>query len=262
MVAIPVKEDALDIARDEGGLFRGILITLALLVVAASAAVTMNLIVLLGEERSREVAMLSALGARKDTIRRLFVWEAGVYSAVAAVLGSIAALPFADGLAGLIADHFAEINAGRGQEQVSLVLDARPITIVAGVVIVLGIALLTARAASRRIAGLDVEATLRGAPPALGTAPQSSRRIFGTTAAGLLFLGMGLTAPDAADLLRFTGLSLLLTSWWLRSRHRIPPGLHRDRLDARARQAQASAGASSHRLCSAISAGDCNRASV
>jgi putative ABC transport system permease protein len=234
LVAIPVKEDALDIARDEGGLFRGILITLALLVVAASAAVTMNLIVLLGEERSREIAVLSALGARRDAIRRLFVWEASVYAAIAAVVGTLAALPFADALAGLIADHFADINAGRGQEQVSLVLDARPLTITAGIAIVLAIALLTARAASRRIANLDVEATLRGSPPALPPAPNSPRRVARTTTAGLLVLGMGITAPDAADLLRFTGLSLLLAAWWLRLRQRTETGPQRDRLDTRA----------------------------
>ena len=233
-IAIPVKEDALDIARDEGGLFRGILITLALLVVAASAAVTKNLIVLLGEERSREIALLSVLGARKDVIRRLFVWEASVYAIAAVVVGTLAALPFADALAGLIADHFAEINAGRGQEQVSLVLDARPVTIAVGIALVLVIALLTARSAARRIGALDVESVLRGAPPVLPPTPHSTRRIAGTTAVGLLFLGMGITAPDAGDLLQFTGLSLLLTSWWLRVRHRNQPGPERDRIDTRA----------------------------
>ena len=54
LVSVEAKEDALDLAADEGGLFSGILLTLALLVVAASAAVTVNLIVLLGQERARE----------------------------------------------------------------------------------------------------------------------------------------------------------------------------------------------------------------
>lgn len=234
VVAITVKEDALDIARDEGGLFRGILMTLALLVVGASAAVTANLIVLLGQERSREVAVLRALGARPRVVQRLLVWEAAVYAIVASVVGALLALPFAGWLARTISDHFASINAGRGREQVELVLDARLATVATGVLLVVLVALGTARAAARRVAGMDLESSLRGAAPTLAPPDRSDRRVRNLAAAGLLTLGMGLTAGDGGDLLRFLGLTLLLTALWVRERHRVAAGAGRDRVDTRA----------------------------
>jgi ABC-type lipoprotein release transport system permease subunit len=234
LIQLPVKEDALDIARDEGGLFRGILLTLAFLVVVTSAAVTANLIVLLGQERSREVTALRALGMRRRSIRRLFSWEATVYAVVAAALGSAAAIPVAGWLARSISDHFASISAGRGREQVELVLDARPLTIAIGVLIVIGVALFSARSAGRRVAALEMDESLRGAPPALPAEDRGERRVRVTTGTALFLLGMGLTASDAGDLLRFLGLSLLLVSAWLRRRRRAPRGPERERIDTRA----------------------------
>lgn len=238
LVAIEAKEAALDIARDEGGLFRGILLTLALLVVAASAVVTVNLIVLLGQARAREVALLRVLGARQRDVRWLFVLEAGLYAVVAAVVGTAIAVPLGDLLAGAIAEHFAGISAGRGREQVELALTARPGTVAAGVLAVLLVSLGTVRAAARRVAGISTDEVLRGGPPLLPGLTSSDRRTRWTRAGGLLVLGMGITAADAGDLLTFTGLSLLLASAWLTRRHGFAagpaPGVRRRRLDERA----------------------------
>src|SRR5687768_15774643 len=103
----------------------------------ASAVVTVNLVVLLGQERSGEIAVLRALGARQATVARLFTLEAGVYALVATVLGAVLAVAVADVLAASIADHFASISAGRGREQVDLALQARPATVVIGAIAVL-----------------------------------------------------------------------------------------------------------------------------
>ncbi len=235
VVAVPVKADAMDIATDEGGLFSGILLTLALLVVLAAVAVTANLVVLLGQERGREVALLRAVGARAATIRRLFTLEVTAYGLLAAVVGVVLAMPLADLLAGGLADHFASIESGRGRELVELDLVADPGVVATGVVVVMVVVLATARAAARRLAQVDVAAVLRGAPARLPAPRPGARRAAGTNGAGLLLLGMGLTAEDGADLLLVLGLTLLLIAWWLRRRGR--PGLDpaaRSVLDERA----------------------------
>ena len=232
--AAEAKEDALDVAREEGGLFRGILVTLALLVVLAAAVVAGNLLVLLGQERAAEVAALRAVGARTATVRRLLTAEGTAYAAVAAVLGAVAAFALADLLAGALADHFAGINAGRGREQVELALTARPATVATGLVLVLGVGLLTARAAARRVAALPLDEVLRGAPALLGGPGSSERRQRWTLLAGVLVLGMGLTAEAGGDLLRFLGASLLLVAWWLRARSAAPDADARRRTDERA----------------------------
>ena len=234
LVSVEAKEDALDLAADEGGLFSGILLTLALLVVAASAAVTVNLIVLLGQERAREVAVMRAIGVAQRHVRRLFVAEAAVYALLAAVVGVALALPLAGWLATTIADHFGAIEAGRGRELVDLDLTPDPAAIVSGIVTVLVVALVTAWSAGRRLAGLDVADVLRGGPPVLGTPDRGERRLAVTRGVGLLTLGMGLTAGDGGDLLRYVGVSLLLVAWWLHLRHRLPAGAERTRLDERA----------------------------
>jgi putative ABC transport system permease protein len=227
LVVTPVKEEALEIARDEGGLFRGILLTLALLVMAASVAVAINLLVALGEQRAREIAVLRAGGARRRVVERLLTAEGAVYAAAAAVVGAAVGPLLADRLAQRLADHFASINIGRGHEQVALALDARPVTIVVGAVVVFVVAVLAARAAARRVAYIDIDATLRGQP--VGAVPVlSPRRPFIFAAAGLLVAGMGLTASDGGDFLRFAGITLLLSAWWLRARRRTA---NRARLD-------------------------------
>jgi putative ABC transport system permease protein len=229
LAVTPVKEEALEIARDEGGLFRGILLTLALLVMAASVGVAINLLVLLGEQRAREIAMLRASGARRNVVERLLTAEGSVYAVVAALVG-IAAGPFlANLLARRLADHFASINIGRGHEQVALALDARPVTIAIGAVVVFVVALLAARSAARRVSRLDIDASLRGQVAAAERALSPRRPIY-VAAAGLLFAGMGLTASEAGDFLRFAGITLLLAAWWLYARRRSPD---RARLDRR-----------------------------
>ena len=224
VVAVPVKADAMDTAAEEGGLFSGILLTLALLVVAAAVAVTSNLVILLGQARAREVALLRAMGTRARTVRRLFTTEVALLGLLAGVIGVLLALPLAHLLAGAIADHFASIEAGRGRELVDLELTADPAAVATGVGVVMTVVVLTARAAARRLAALDPTAVLRGAPPVLPAPDRGARRATTTGGAGLLLLGMGLTATTAGDLLRFLGLSLLLVAWWVHARHRRDVG--------------------------------------
>lgn len=217
--AVAAREDALESARDEGGMFRGILLTLALLVAGASVAVTVQLLVLLGQERSPELAALRALGVRRRAVAQLLAAEGVVYAVVAALVGAALGVPLASLLAGALADHFAAITAGRGREQVELVLTARPATVATALLLVLTAGALAATAAARRLAGQPVDAALRGAAggPSLDLPARRPGRVLG---AGLFLAGAGTTATVAGDLLRFAGLSLLLTAGWLTLRRR------------------------------------------
>jgi putative ABC transport system permease protein len=231
LAAAPVKEDAYDIAEDEGSQFRGILLTLAFLVVAAAVAVTINLVALLGEARSAEVAVLRALGATRRRVARLLTVEGAVYAVVAVLAGTLVAVPLSALVARALAEHFAAIGEGRGREQVALVLDARPASIVIGALLVLVVAVVAVDRGARRVAAMDIDAMLRGAPHAAPPEPAGTRRPLLAWSAGLLLLGMGLGGGGGGDFLRFLGLSLLLLTWWLRARRCTAD---RRRLDTRA----------------------------
>jgi len=220
--AVAVKREALAIADDESGQFIGIFASLALLVALGSAALTVNLIVLLGYERSREVALLRAMGASKRTVTALLCAEGAVYTVVASAAGTVLAVPLGSLLAARVAAHFASIELGRGREFATVAAELRPAALAVAVVLVLGIGLFTVFVAARRVASLDVERVLRGLPPSVAArAPSGGRRPALAAGAGLLLLGMGITATSGAGFLRFAGLSLLMVAVWLHARRTV-----------------------------------------
>jgi putative ABC transport system permease protein len=227
----PVAEDALEIADDEGGQFRSILLTLAALVVAAAMVATIQMLIALAEDRSREIGVLRALGTPRRSIVRVVTVEALVYAVVAVILGTLVALPVANGIAGLLADHFAALSAGRGREQVALLPLVDPATLVVGAVIVAGAAAMAGRSAGRRLADVAPDTLLRGPIVQLPERPLSPRRPVVVAMTGSLLLGTGLGGGAASDALRYMGLTLLLTAWWL---HRRRSAEVRERIDRRA----------------------------
>ncbi len=230
LVAAPVAEDTLDIAEDEGGQFRSILLTLAALVLAAAMIAAIQMLIALAEDRSREIAILRALGTPGRTIVGLVTAESVVYAVIAVALGVLIALPVAEFLSRLLSDHFAELSAGRGREQVALVPVIDPVTLIGGAVLVAGAAALAGRSAGRRLAAVDLDELLRGPIVQLPERPLSSRRPVIVAMFGSVLLGAGLIGGQASDALRYIGLTLVLTAWWL---HRRRQTHHRDRLDRR-----------------------------
>ena len=231
VTAALVADDALTIADDEGGQFRSILLTLALLVVAAAMIATVQMLTSLAEDRSREIALLRALGTPQRTIARLVAGEGTAYAVVAVALGIAGAVPVANLLATLLADHFAALAAGRGREQVALLPVVSAATVVTGALTVLGSAWFAGRAAGRRLAAVDPGVLLRGPLVLVPEPPLSGRRPVVVGLLGSLVLGTGLTDAVAADALRYMGITLLLTAWWLHLRRLRAD---RRRLDERA----------------------------
>ena len=214
LVLSPAKEDQLDIASNEGGLFRSILLTLAFLVVASAVGGTVQLVVSLVRERNDEVAYLRAAGAPRRLLERVLVAETTVYGVVGAALGGLLAVPVSSALAGALAHHLSSLDAGRGRETVPLATTVRPATVLLGALLVLVVAALAGRSAARRSLALEPDALLRGDLTVAPPAPTGSRRPVVLLALGSLCVGAG---TGVAALL-YLGLTLCLASWWVHRR--------------------------------------------
>jgi putative ABC transport system permease protein len=216
----PVKEDALDLADEEGGLFRSILLSLAVLVLLAATAASVELLTALNVERLRELAVLRAVGLSESLAAKLLSAEALLYAAVGVALGVLLALPTSAALARALADHFAALEQGRGREQVPLTTDVGLLPVVVGAVVVAMAAVLAARASGRRVLAADLDAQLRGEAQAVAT-PSGSGRTVAALVCGAWLLGAGTTASSGGGgALTYLGLTLLLAAGWLRARRR------------------------------------------
>jgi putative ABC transport system permease protein len=218
IVLAPVKEDALDTADEEGGLFRSILLSLAFLVLLASVAAVVELLTALGLERATELAVLRAAGLRRRLAGRLLVAEGLVYGAVGVLLGLGLSVPAGDALAHALADHFAGLEDGRGREQVPLSTAVSAGSLVLGALIVLVTTVLAARSAARRVLSPDLDEVLRGDPPTAPAPAPGFRRPVVILTTGAVLVGAGLSASSGGGPLLYLGLTLGLCAWWLRAR--------------------------------------------
>ena len=94
----PVKRDLLDAAEEEGDSFAELFLSLGAFAVLAGIALLVNMMVMLAEERRRQLGILRALGMRRSDLVGAFVLEGAIYTVAAAVLGALAGI----GVAGLI----------------------------------------------------------------------------------------------------------------------------------------------------------------
>ena len=212
----PVKQDSLDTAAGEGGLFRSLLLVLALLVVLAAIGGAIDLVVSLVRERGAELAQLRALGAPRRLLQISVMAETSVYGVLGGAVGTAAALPFAQWLSHALADHLASLNEGRGREQVRLATDVRPLTVLLGVATVVVAACLAGRAGARRVLQAEPDQLLRGDVTATSAPALSPARPVWVLALGCLALGGG------GGALLYLGITLLLGSLWLWLRRRRP----------------------------------------
>lgn len=208
----PVKEDSLATASGEGGLFRSLLLVLALLVLLAAVGGTVDLMLSLVRERGAELAQLRAAGASRASLQRAVVTETAVYGGVGGLLGAALAVPFGHALATALADHLSSLDAGRGREQVHLQATVRPLTVVLGVAVVVGTACLAGRAAARRALTAEPDQLLRG--DVVSAQQRGPARPIALLALGSAALGAG------GGALLYLGLTLLLASLWLWQRRR------------------------------------------
>ena len=211
-----VAADEIDLADEDGGLFRSILLTLAVVVVASAVTGTLGLLVRLEEERSRELGLLRALGTRTGVAKRLLIAESTTYGMVGALIGGGLGVPVGVAMARGLADHLARVNLDRGREQVELVPQADPWTLLIGAVLIATVAGLAGRSSAQRLLERQPTDLLRGvAPPpspSTGPGPTVWRVV------GWVTLGAGWVTGGP---LVFIAVTILLGAWWASARRAV-----------------------------------------
>lgn len=88
----PVKRQLLDAAREDGDSFAELFLSLGAFAVLAGISLLVNMLVMLAEERRREMGIMRALGMRRSGLIGAFVLEGGLYSVAAAAFGAAAGI--------------------------------------------------------------------------------------------------------------------------------------------------------------------------
>jgi putative ABC transport system permease protein len=82
-----VKQDILTASQQEGALFSNLLLVLAVLSVAASSTLIVNVFVTLGEERKSELGLARAIGMKRRHLVLLFFFEGTIAALLGAAMG-------------------------------------------------------------------------------------------------------------------------------------------------------------------------------
>ena len=216
------KEKEAENAQESTIFIRAMLVAMSFLVTAAGAALIVNLISMLAEERRSQLGVLRALGLKRRSLIGLSVIEGAIYSVAAGLVGTGVGL-----LAGrLVASRFGEAFAEFAGEDFdfSFVFSLKPETLVASFAIGSVLTLLVILIAARRTSRMTITAAIRNLPE---PPPEKARRPR-LRAALLVLAGIGGAAGTVVGSLPFRmigGLALILTASVV-FRHRITARLH------------------------------------
>jgi putative ABC transport system permease protein len=158
-------------------------VNIFLLVFAAIALVVGSFIILntfsmLVAQRSRELALLRALGASRRQVTIAVLGEAALVGIVGSLLGIALAIPLAQGLKGVLAAAGVELPGG------SLVIEPR--TIIVGLVVGIGVTLVAAYVPARRASRVPPVAAMRDEV----SVPTKSLRVRTVIGSVLLLVGL------------------------------------------------------------------------
>jgi putative ABC transport system permease protein len=211
--AVTGKEVVAENQRDiQKGLkfFKTFLLTFALIALFVGSFIIYNTFSIIVAQRSREMALLRAIGASRRQVLASVMLEAGVVGLIASVLGLLAGIGVAAGLKALLAGFGIDIPAG------GVVLSGNTVVtaLIAGLFVSLAAALFPARKASK----VPPVAAMRDA--ATETSTGSHRRavagviVTGLGAAGLLYglfghSGGALAGVGFGAALTFVGVAVL-----------------------------------------------------
>ena len=215
------KAQDVENARAGTVFIRAFLVGMSALVVAAGAALVVNLIGMLTEERRSRLGVLRALGLKRRPLVGLSVIEGALYSLAAGVVGT--AVGVAAGR--LVASRFGRAFADFAGEDFDFRFDfyLKPATLLSGFAIGSFLTLVVVFLASRRTARMSVTAAIRNLPepPPERLRGRSPLRVLRLIAFGLLgVLGMVQSNPVGRLL---GGLALIV----------VASSLLRTRLEAR-----------------------------
>jgi putative ABC transport system permease protein len=157
-----VKARELDNAKAGAGLLRGVPIGMSVLVVAAGAALVVNLVGMLAAERRSRLGVLRALGLKRRRLVGLAVTEGALYSLVAGVAGTAVGVVGGRVVSARFGDVFAAYAGTNYDPPFSFSLKASTLVaaFAAGTVLTLAVIFF----ASRRTSRMTIVAAIRDLP--------------------------------------------------------------------------------------------------
>jgi putative ABC transport system permease protein len=199
------KQEEIDNAKTGTQFLRTMLLAMSFLIVAAGAALVVNLVLMLAEERRPRLGVLRALGVSRSNLVRLSVIEGAVYSLAAALIGTALGVGAGRLVAARFADAFHQFFGA--ETDTSFVFSVRGGTLAISFAAGALVTLVTVALAARRTSRMSIPAAIRDLPePARERRHPLARRL----ALGAAFVvGVGLAAAPA-KFPRFIGGTLLI----------------------------------------------------
>jgi putative ABC transport system permease protein len=189
-----VKQDTLAASQQEGALFSNLLLVLAVLSVAASSTLIVNVFVALGEERKSELGLARAIGMKRRHLVLLFFFEGTIAALLAAAIGSILGV----GIGACILSVLNVAFNGENLVGTSLVLHYDFLDLVAAFLVGVLIAMLTITLSASKISRLSIA----GAIHSTEQSTNKSQRPIGTVLGGIALMACGLAAyATSADII-------------------------------------------------------------
>jgi putative ABC transport system permease protein len=201
------KEAQLD-AKEGMGFFDVFLMVFALIALFVGSFIIYNSFTILVAQRTREMALMRAIGASRRQVTRSVLLEAGVVGLIASALGLAAGVGVASGLKMLLSGLGIDIPAG------GVVLTTS--TVILSVIAGLGVSIASAVFPARRAAKVPPIAAMREV--AVDNSSSSRKRaVIGTLITGLggaamaagLFGGAGIAPLGLGAMLIFVGVAVL-----------------------------------------------------
>jgi putative ABC transport system permease protein len=194
------KAQEVDNASSATVFFRALLIGMSALVVAAGAALVVNLIGMLAEERRSRLGVLRALGLKRGRMVGLSVVEGALYSLAAGIVGTVVGIAAGRLVAGRFGRAFAEFAGADFDFTFSFSLKTSTLiaAFTAGTILTLAVVFL----ASRRSSRMTITAAIRNLPEP--PAEKRGRRWVRPVRLAI-FGALGLLALTGATILRLVG---------------------------------------------------------
>jgi putative ABC transport system permease protein len=196
------KQDALDLADEQGAAFMSIFTTFGSFSIAAGVLLIFLIFVMLAAERRSELGIARAVGTRRGHLVQMFLYEGLTYDLLSAAVGALLGLAVAYAMVMAMAAVF---------ENVADVTIAFSVT-VASVVIAYAVGVLLTLAvvafSAWRVSRMNIVSAIRNLPDAQVAGARRSRWILGSVglAFGSFLVYSGVSAKDSITL----GLGVLL----------------------------------------------------
>lgn len=184
----PVKQDALDLADEQGATFMSLFTTFGTFAIAAGILLIFLVFAMLAAERRSEMGIQRALGTQRGHLVQTFLFEGALYDLIAAAIGALAGLAIAYGMVQVVASGFTG-------EDLTLEHAVRPASLIVAFGLGVLLTLVVVAASAWRVSVLDVVTAIRNLPP---RAARRSRRSGWTLGALTVVAGGALTAAGAS----------------------------------------------------------------